>query len=69
MAGRFEDGKWIEAFPPSMGGSMDYKIHVDISELEFLESKLKEIRALYTVAGSMTTFWQRIRWLITGKVT
>jgi hypothetical protein len=68
MPGHFEDGKWIEAFPPSMGGSMDYKIHVDLSELEFLEAKLKEMNELYNVVRSMTTFWQRLRWLITGKV-
>ncbi|MFA6364763.1 hypothetical protein [Methanoregula sp.] len=47
---------------------MDYKIHVDLSELEFLEAKLKEMNELYNVVRSMTTFWQRLRWLITGKV-
>jgi hypothetical protein len=66
--GHFEQGKYIEATPRMGSNILDYKIHVDTSELKRLEDELAKIKDLYTVAESMTTIWQRLRWLITGKV-
>ena len=65
--GHFEKGVWIEE-SNSTSGCLIYTIRVDTSQMEDLEIKLKELRDLFAVAESMTTIWQRIRWLITGKV-
>ena len=67
MGGRFEKGIWIEESSDGPNALM-MRIRVDTAELQELEEKLIRIRDLFDVAESMTTFWQRLRWLITGRV-
>jgi len=66
MAGHFENGKWIEG--PDGVPASHMKIELDTSEIEKFKIRLEEMHDLFAVPESMTTFWQRLRWLITGKV-
>jgi hypothetical protein len=72
MTGHFEKGAWIEdpeppreKFPPLM---MKVGIDVDDTKIQELKATLEEMQELFAVPESMSTFWQRLRWLITGKV-
>ena len=67
MAGHFERGVWV--VEPPQPQTLMYKITVDTTQMRDLEARLTEMRDLFAVPESMTTFWQRVRWLITGKVT
>jgi hypothetical protein len=48
--------------------NLHYTITVDTSQVDALNKQLEEMRDLFAVPESMATFWQRLRWLITGKV-
>jgi len=66
MTGHFENGEWIE--DPDGFRALHMKIEVDTSQIDELNARLEEMRDLFAVPESMTTIWQRLRWLITGKV-
>lgn len=63
--GHFEQGKWV--IEPPEPQTLMYKITIDTTQIRDLEARLTEMRDLFAVPESMTTFWQRLRWLITGK--
>lgn len=73
MTGHFEKGVWVEDPPKPL--VLSYTISVDTSQVEALKKRLEEMKKrleemkdLFAVPESMTTFWQRLRWLITGRV-
>jgi len=66
MAGHFEKGAWVT--DPQKPSVLEYTISVDTSQVEALKNRLEEMRDLFAVPESLSTFWQRLRWLITGRV-
>jgi hypothetical protein len=66
MTGHFEKGVWVN--DPQKPSVLEYTISVDTSQVEALKKRLEEMRDLFAVPESLSTFWQRLRWLITGKV-
>lgn len=66
MTGHFENGKWVD--DPQEPSVLHYTISVDTSQVDALKERLEELKDLFAVPESMTTFWQRLRWLVTGRV-
>lgn len=79
MKGHFEKGKWIEDEPKQLDPmSIDVIVHVDNTEIkkaiEDIERANEQLRWLEHLTTRLACnkypkgFWQRLRWLITGKV-